>query len=261
MPEQLSLALAQAYESTLGLLAGVVPPGALPDIIKIAIGSFLGSGLAVLLAWLRYSAARRQDRKAAGNLAIVTLDRLANDFALARAVILSHREFILSERPRLPPWMHVKAAHFSHAGTLRFDLPALAFLLEDERGAQIVRKLLVAESAYHDFFGLLRDYIGVAETIREKLAAAGLDPMDAGRAGEAAGAATVARAERLAHAILAHVERSEAVFREAAAVLHAALARRFGKKGLGSIEIPTYTQLRKILEASEDALRTPPIHP
>jgi hypothetical protein len=264
MPDQISLALAQAYDSSLALFADFVPSGYLPDIIKIAIGSFLGAGLAVLFVLLRQNAARRRERKAVGNLAIATLDRLANDFALARAVILNYREFILRERPRLPPWMHVKPAHFSYAGTLRFDLSALAFLLEEEGGVQVTKNLLAAESTYHDFFGLLSDYVSVAETVREKFMLAGIDPMDAARVREfpeVAGAATVAKAERLAHAILAHVERSETVFRDAAIALSAGLGRRFGKKGVGRVEVPTYTQLRKMLESSEDGLRTPPIRP
>lgn len=264
MPEQISLALVQAYDSVAGFLANSLPPGFLPDIIKIAIGSFIGAGLAILFALSRQNAARRRERKAAGNLAIATLDRLANDFAQARAVILNYREYILRERPLLPPWMHVKAAHFSHAASPRFEPATLSFLLEEEGGVQVMKKLLAAESAYHDFFGLLRDYVGVAEAIRERLALARLDPADATLAREladVAGAAAVAKAERLAHAILVHVERSETVFRDAATALPAALGRRFGKKGIGKIEVPTYSQLRKTLELSEDGLRTPPIRP
>jgi hypothetical protein len=260
MPEQISLALPHLYDAALAW----VRAGHIGDIIKVAVGAFIGAGLALLLALSRQSAARRRERKAAGNLALITLDRLASDFVLARAVILNYREFILRERPRLPPWLHVKAAHFGHAGTLRFEPSGLQLLLEQERGAHVVRKLLAAESAYHDFFWLLRDYIAVAEVIDEKLSLAGIDPADATHAREldgAVGAATAAKAERLAHAILAHVERSEALFREAATTLPVALGRRFGKKGLSTIEIPTYSQLRKMLELSEDGLRTPPIHP
>lgn len=260
MPEQIGLALGQAHQAILALVSG----GHVEDIVKVAIGSFFGAGLAVLIALLRQGAARRRERKAAGNLAIVMLDRLAGDFVLARAVILNYREFMLRERPRLPPWLHVKVAHFSHAAMLRMDLSALAFLLEDARGAQAARKLLAAESAYHDFFGLLREHTGIAETIREKLSLAGIDPMDpaSGReVADVAGAAAVAKAERLAHAILTHAERSETLFREAAGGLTDALGHRLGKKGVSRIEIPTYTQLRKMLELSEDGLRTPPIRP
>jgi hypothetical protein len=264
MPDRISHALAEAYHDALALISSSLPPGYLAEITKIAIGSFVGAGLAILLAWLRHNALRRRERKAAGNLAIATLDRLANDFALARAVILNYREFILREQPRLPPWMHIKPAHFSHASMLHFDRSSLAFLLDGERGVQMMKTLIAAESAYHDFFGLLRDYVAVAEAIREKLALAGLDPMDAAQARDftdVAGPAVVAKAERLAHAILAHVERSETAFREAAIALPAVLGSRLGKKGVARIEVPTYSQLRKRLELSEDDLRTPPIRP
>lgn len=263
MPEEISRALEQIHQGALGFLAHI-PPGYVQDIVKIAIGAFIGAGLALLIVSLRRNAARRREQRAAGNLAIATLDRIANDFALARAVILDYREFILREQPRLPHWMHVKPAHFSHGATLRLELPSLAFVLDEERGVRMIRTLIAAEAVYHDFFGLLRDYAAVAEVIREKLTLAGIDPMDAGRArefAEAAGPAALARAERLSHAILAHVERSESAFREAAVALPAVLGTRLGKRGIARIEVPTYSQLRKRLEISEDGLRTPPIRP
>jgi hypothetical protein len=267
MPEEFSSAITQAFDSAAGAFASLtssLPAGFLADVFTIFIGSFLGAGLAIFFATRKQDTIRRRDQKAAGNLAIATLARLANDFALARAVILNYRELILREQPRLPLWMHIKPAHFSHATALRFDLPSLIFLFEYEGGSHLVQKLITAESAYHEFFGQLRAYSGIAEAIREKFSTAEVNPMDDARVREladAAGPANVARAEELTHAILAHVERSERVFRELSVSLPGLLSRKFGKKGIGTIEIPTYTQLRKSLELSEDGLQIPPIRP
>jgi hypothetical protein len=141
-------------------------------------------------------------------------------------------------------------------------MATLTFLYEIEGGAAVMEKLIAAEAAYHDFFRLLHSHSQITEAARDKLSIVRANPVHTPLSSDpAAGPTHVSRADMLTHAILAHVERSEAAFREASTALPALLGRRFGRKGVGKIALPTYTELKKALELSEDGLRTPPIRP
>jgi hypothetical protein len=230
-------------------LMGNLTPSFVSDVVKTLIGSFMGAGLAFYFAVRKDNLGKREQQKAAGNMATVTLTQLANDFLQTRYALLEFQQMLAKEQPHSPKWMTLKAMH-AHFADVRFDLPSLVFLMEHDGGAQVVEKLITVEMKVHDFFGQLTEHAKANYEMQVKLSEAKLDPAvprPLKELEDAAGYALVARVESFVGGLNDHVNRTEAAVRDAADALPKLLRQIFGKKGVIRVELPTQQRLKEML--------------
>ncbi len=220
----------------------VFPPNFAIDVFKTLIGSFVGAGLAFWFALRKEHLTKLKERKAAGNLAVITLLQLTDDYLRAKTVIEEFRKGLLKEQPQSPLWMHIKPMHVIYSESLRFNLDSLVFLLDRKEGARLIEMLLSAERKYHDFFGLLTVHAVASEEIQRKLADAKVDP----RAGvsvagmeSVAGFQLIEKTKSFVRGVFNHIDEKDSTFEEACEELPKALRQIFGRKGVIRIQQPT----------------------
>jgi len=217
------------------------------DGVKTAIASLTGAGIAFSFALYRDHLLQRRDRIAAGNMAVITLMRQTNHYLAAAAMIREHRDWLLSQQPTSPLWMHIKPMHFDYSDALRFKMDSLVFLLERSEGAAIIQALLSVEMHYHDLFGMLKVHATISEALQLKLSDANIDMRQRVPVTDlerVAGFQIIAKANSFVHGIFECIDRDEAAFREACDQLPRALRGMFGRKAVIGIAVPDTATFR-----------------
>jgi hypothetical protein len=185
------------------------------DVLKSAIGPFLGAGAAFALALWRDRRLRIRDRKAAGNMAVLTLLRQTNDYLTAATTLRTYRDWLLKQQPSSPPWMLMKPMHFDHSDALRFRMDSLVFLLERPAGEKVIEALLTVEMQYHALFGMLKVHAETSEALQVKLSDSDIDPRQGVRVADlelVAGFQLVAKTQSFVHGIFECIDRDESKF-------------------------------------------------
>jgi hypothetical protein len=217
------------------------------DVFKALLGTLIGAGLAFWFALRKDYLTKREERKAAGNYAVLTLLRQTDDYLRTKAVIGAFRDDILKHQPKSPLWMLIKPMHLNYSDSLKLNLDSLVFLLEHKEGASVVEKLLSADRKYHDFFSLLVTHAVASEEGQRKLSDAKIDPregVDISELEKVLGFQLVAKIESLVRGIFNHFDRTDATFNEACDELPKLLRAVFGKKGVIRIQLPDAATLR-----------------
>jgi hypothetical protein len=225
-----------------------LPHGFSRDVFKALIGTFIGAGLAFWFALRKDDLTKQKERKAAGNMAVLTLLEMTDEYLRTKAVIEGFKEGLLRLQPKSPMWMFVKPMHLTLNEELRFNLDSLVFLLEHKDGARAIELLLSAERKYRDFFGLLKSHAPISEELQRKLSDANIDPREGARISDmekVIGFQIVAKTVTLVEGVFAHFEEKESVFEQACTQLPRLLQKLFGKKGVIRITLPTPQELRE----------------
>ncbi len=122
------------------------------ELTKIAIGSFLGFGLALLSARLLDYRKRKRERLVAGNVALFTLKNQYNDFLLFRR---DFRENVA--RPGLsgnaPIWALLQPT-FLQIDDSKIDFNSIGFLFEEGKNASRIDILQNSQIAHRDLLSL-----------------------------------------------------------------------------------------------------------
>jgi hypothetical protein len=206
------------------------------------IGAFAGAFLAFWFGLHRDKITRRNEHKAAGNVAMATIARQLSEFIQLKQKLYAHREDVIKRFPAAPLWFQVLPLqrHFSQSPT--YDLKALVFLFEQKAaGAQAAEQLITAEMCYFNLVHLLNAHTVVAESVQAKLATSRLDPYAETPVIElerAVGFASVAQMNSLVSGIFEHLERDEAMYTAAAQNLHDLLVKTFSTKGVLNVTVP-----------------------
>jgi hypothetical protein len=230
--------------------AGKVSPNFIADVLKTLIGSFVGAGLAFIFAIRKDSLNRIRDQKAAGNMASLTLTRLANDFLQAKTYLVEYQKYLDRVQPHSPLWMQLKALHFNHAD-VKFDLPSIVFLLEHTGGAPVVEKLITVEMKVHDFFSQIAVHAQANYELQQKLSESTIDPRVGGSIAElnrVGGFALIAKVESFVKGINLHLQNTEPAIRAAAFAMPALMVKIFGDKGTIKIDLPSHEELVQVLD-------------
>ncbi len=229
------------------LLDDIFPANFTLDVFKALLGTLIGAGLAFWFALRKDYLTKREERKAAGNYAVLTLLRQTDDYLRTHAAIEAFRDALLKHQPKSPPWMHIKPMHLNYSENLKFNLDSLVFLLEHKDGGGVIEKLLNADRKYHDFFSLLMTHAVASEEAQRKLSDAKVDPREGVNIAElekVIGFQLVAKTESLVRGIFNHFDRTDATFKEACEELPRTLRAMFGKKGAIRIQLPDAEALR-----------------
>jgi len=218
------------------------------DIFKSFIGALLGAGLAFIFALRKDHLTRTKERKAAANLAMITLLQQTDDYLNAKAHIQEFRTNLLKAQPETPPWMFIKPMHLNYSSELRFNLDVLVFLLEYKGGSRAIEMLLNADRKYHDFFHLLEVHAEASEELQRKFSDAKIDPRQGITVGEleaVAGFHLIEKINSFVRAAFRHFEEGkDRTFQDACEELPQLLQEIFGKKGVIGIQLPDQKTLR-----------------
>ena len=124
----------------------------LPEVLKAAIGPFLGAGLAFLSTRIHDAHRRHQENTAAGNLALTTLNSMLNEHYLWRAGI--YGELANPDRsPNTPIWAMLRPA-VQTFGEHEVDLKSLAFLFEDPDAIDALNAVRMAQLRFRDMVAM-----------------------------------------------------------------------------------------------------------
>jgi hypothetical protein len=208
------------------------------EILRVSIGSLagalVGASLAFLFNYILQRRVHRREEKAAGNYAMATLSLQFNGFVNVRRLYRRQLEACRALSAQTPVWfaMH-PILHFLPA-RLDFDFATLTFLFE-QGDVETFQALHQAESVYRTLLGALDAFSKTSDEKQERLSTAGFPPgeaVDPGAAFGAIGPKIAGDLQSFIAAVQEHCDRDEQTYLRASQLLHAALERRFGKKGL-----------------------------
>src|SRR6267143_3555144 len=121
---------------------------AILEILKAAIGPFIGAGLAFLSTRVHDARRQQQEDVAAGNVALSMLNSMLNEYLLWR--LGAYAELANPNRASNSPlWAHMRPS-FQSFGDYSIDLKSLSFLFEDPQTIEALNAVRLAELTYRD---------------------------------------------------------------------------------------------------------------
>jgi hypothetical protein len=121
---------------------------AILDILKAAIGPFIGAGLAFLSTRVHDARRQQQENVAAGNLALSMLNSMLNEYLLWR--LGAYADMADPKRASDSPlWARIRPS-FQSFGDYSIDLKSLSFLFENPECIEALNAVCLAELTYRD---------------------------------------------------------------------------------------------------------------
>jgi hypothetical protein len=121
---------------------------AILDILKAAIGPFIGAGLAFLSTRVHDARRQQQENVAAGNLALSMLSSMQNEYLLWR--LGAYADLANPNRASDSPlWARIRPS-FQSFGDYSVDLRSLSFLFENPECIEALNAVRLAELTYRD---------------------------------------------------------------------------------------------------------------
>jgi len=129
--------------------------------------------------------------------------------------------------------------HFYFSQSLKFNYDSLTFLFNTEEGA-LFSTLAIVEQRYYDLASLVTTFNGAAESLQEKLVAAGVKnghDFVIGEVEEAIGHDLVGKVTSLIDALELRFSEDQKDYETTGKELGKAMVSSFGKKGVVKLEV------------------------
>lgn len=227
-----ALIAAIAVGFSIGALAGHSVPGTFwLEVIKTAIGAFLGAGLAFastlsIQLWIRFS-----DHVKAGNVGLSILVRQLNDFLSVKTAMLRQRATMLKVRPDCPLWLQLLPSAYDFTES-RINPSDLGFLF-DQHGTPTMQKVLRVQQLHTKLAALVAHHRDVRLETQKRAQEEKIKPYDTmsiEAVEEKIGPYLVAICASGTESLLAQFEADEPEYEAAFNMLRSELRRRFGKR-------------------------------
>ena len=197
---------------------------------KVIIGPFIGAGLAFLSNGFFMRLKRIGEEKAAGNLALLTIQAQYEDYVNYRYGIVQALAVTDAGLGGVAPeWMYAKPISFTFNESNTINFKSLAFLLGEKKGREAFARLQFVERTFLDLAGRHKDYQESASEIQSAAAKiiSSVANLDDEGLEQMLGKEITARMRDQQHAIVLRLELDDQRYIQAYNVLSDAMAEKF----------------------------------
>lgn len=141
------------------------------DIVKTAIGAFVGAGLAFVTTRLHDASRRKREDIAAGRLAFQLLLLQWLDCLNYRHGLRTRLDVLARGLgPSAPAWLYAYPVSYTFTPAPDVDAKSLAFLFERDRSGSALDRVMVAQQRFTDLKVRSRELVDAARAVQSKLA-------------------------------------------------------------------------------------------
>ncbi|MFM0649393.1 hypothetical protein PQR14_34180 [Paraburkholderia bryophila] len=198
----------------------------LSDLAKTIPGPFFGALFAFQFSGWRARQQKRDEQKAAGNVAMATLCHQWTDFRMFKVA------FDLESKRKQPDWAKINPTIFEFSAPQAIDLKPLAFLFERGR-VDLLKSLVETTMVYRELVKLVGMNSDAAAERHHKVAALESEEReDFAKIEAAVGEVLVAKLNHFYGFLVRKSENDDALYQRTGKQLYSALTDEFGSAGL-----------------------------